>query len=199
MLTDARIKQKEKLNNDKGAGITPKKIPKHVEDGEDDCGDDFSGLGKDAALLQQDVRPEEDTDSDDEGFWLDIYHTDYEKHADIFSIVTSLCYGKNGYQDLLELHRGNGGTEVAVSRGLSSASNLDKATTYVDLDDPKVQKVIMHFRDTCYVLVVVMEPNCRSTRPPSYPAACGKSRHRASPAYSAALVRGGTGGRTREG
>ena len=31
-----------------------------------------------------------------------------------------------------------------------------------------------------------------------YPAACGESRHRAGPACSAALVRGGTGGRTRE-
>ena len=38
--TDARIRQKERLKRDKEDGIKPKKRPKIVEEGNDDCGDD---------------------------------------------------------------------------------------------------------------------------------------------------------------
>ena len=45
--TESRIKQKERIKAEKEAGIKPRKIKKHVEDGNDDCGEDLSGLGKD--------------------------------------------------------------------------------------------------------------------------------------------------------
>ena len=100
---------------------------------------------------------------------MDLYPTDYDKYADVYSIVTSLCYGKNNYQDLIEFCGGEGGiSELAFTRGLSSAGNLDKVKTKVDLGCPKVQRVIEHFMETCYVLVAVLEMNCRSTGPRSY-------------------------------
>eukprot|EP00959_Pyramimonas_sp_CCMP1952_P353349 7402947-Pyramimonas_sp.AAC.1 len=45
--TESRIKQKEKLKAEKEAGIKPRRIKKHVEDGNDDCGAELSGLGQD--------------------------------------------------------------------------------------------------------------------------------------------------------
>eukprot|EP00959_Pyramimonas_sp_CCMP1952_P245178 5124214-Pyramimonas_sp.AAC.1 len=45
--TESRIKQKERLKAEKEAGIKPRRIKKHVEDGNDDCGDDSSGFGQD--------------------------------------------------------------------------------------------------------------------------------------------------------
>eukprot|EP00959_Pyramimonas_sp_CCMP1952_P246358 5149546-Pyramimonas_sp.AAC.1 len=38
--TESRIKQKDRLNAEKEAGIKPRRMKKHVEDGNDDCGDD---------------------------------------------------------------------------------------------------------------------------------------------------------------
>ena len=39
--TDARIKQKEKLKAENEAGIKPSQIPKKVEEGDGDCGEDL--------------------------------------------------------------------------------------------------------------------------------------------------------------
>eukprot|EP00959_Pyramimonas_sp_CCMP1952_P446950 9358413-Pyramimonas_sp.AAC.1 len=47
LTTESRIKQKERLKAEKDAGIRPRRIKKHVEDENDDCGDDLSGLGQD--------------------------------------------------------------------------------------------------------------------------------------------------------
>eukprot|EP00959_Pyramimonas_sp_CCMP1952_P182137 3808033-Pyramimonas_sp.AAC.1 len=44
---ESRIKQKDRPKAEKEAGIKPRRIKKHVEDGTDDCGDDLSGLGQD--------------------------------------------------------------------------------------------------------------------------------------------------------
>eukprot|EP00959_Pyramimonas_sp_CCMP1952_P282534 5905398-Pyramimonas_sp.AAC.1 len=38
---------KERLKAEKEAGIKPRRIKQHVEDGNDDCGDDLSRLGQD--------------------------------------------------------------------------------------------------------------------------------------------------------
>ena len=122
------------MNADKEAGLKPKKIPKHVEDGSDDCGDDLSGLGKDIALLQYDVHHEaiceSDSDDDDsETLWLDIFGKlpqETTRTANSFSIIASLCCGKKNYHDILELRGGAGGVpEVAFARGLLSAGNVD--------------------------------------------------------------------------
>eukprot|EP00959_Pyramimonas_sp_CCMP1952_P276608 5781924-Pyramimonas_sp.AAC.1 len=68
-----------------------------------------------------------------------------DAHADIYSIVATLCYGHNNCADMLELCGGEGGiSERAFSRGLSSGGNLDK-TTYVDLGDPSVQRAVDHY------------------------------------------------------
>eukprot|EP00959_Pyramimonas_sp_CCMP1952_P411411 8621069-Pyramimonas_sp.AAC.1 len=45
--TESRIKQKGRLKAEKEAGMKPRRIEKHVEDGNDDCVDDLSGLGQD--------------------------------------------------------------------------------------------------------------------------------------------------------
>eukprot|EP00959_Pyramimonas_sp_CCMP1952_P043713 913641-Pyramimonas_sp.AAC.1 len=45
--TESRIKQKGRLKIEREAGIKPRRIKKHVEDGNDNCGDDLSGLGQD--------------------------------------------------------------------------------------------------------------------------------------------------------
>ena len=55
--TEARLKQKEKQKRDKEAGIKPKKRPKVVEPGSDDCGEDLSGLGPDVAAYGADAFP----------------------------------------------------------------------------------------------------------------------------------------------
>eukprot|EP00959_Pyramimonas_sp_CCMP1952_P423116 8863216-Pyramimonas_sp.AAC.1 len=46
--TDARIKEKETHKVDKEAGIKSRKIPKVVEDGNDDCGEYLKCLGRGA-------------------------------------------------------------------------------------------------------------------------------------------------------
>eukprot|EP00959_Pyramimonas_sp_CCMP1952_P042947 898702-Pyramimonas_sp.AAC.1 len=69
---------------------------------------------------------------------------------------------------MLELCGGEGGiSELAVSRGLSSGGNLDK-TPCVDLGDPSVQRAVHHYFAVCDVLVAILQPNCRTTGPPSY-------------------------------
>ena len=69
---------------------------------------------------------------------------------------------------MLELCGGLGGiSELAFKRGLSSGGNLDKRS-YVDLGDRRVQDAVMHFIDTCFVNVVILQPNCRTTGLPSY-------------------------------
>ena len=70
--------------------------------------------------------------------------------------------------DLLELCGGLGGiSELAFKRGLSSGGNLGKRS-YVDLGDRRVQDAVMHFIDVCFVKVVILQPNCRTTGLPSY-------------------------------
>ena len=69
---------------------------------------------------------------------------------------------------MLELCGGKGGiTKVACKRGLSSGGNLDK-TCHVDLGNREVQRVVIHYLNTCTVTTVVLQPNCRTTRLPSY-------------------------------
>ena len=68
--TEARIRQKEKLKADKEKGIAPKKKKIPVEDGNDDCGDDISGLGDDVALLAQEMY---NTDSENDTTGLTSY------------------------------------------------------------------------------------------------------------------------------
>ena len=43
---DARARQQEKLKAGKRAGVKREKIPKRVEGGSGDCGDDLSDLGR---------------------------------------------------------------------------------------------------------------------------------------------------------
>eukprot|EP00959_Pyramimonas_sp_CCMP1952_P180294 3770223-Pyramimonas_sp.AAC.1 len=55
-----------------------------------------------------------------------------DTHADVYSIVATVCYGNNNCVDMLELRGGEGCmSKLAFSRGLSSGGNLDK-TTCVD-------------------------------------------------------------------
>ena len=93
---------------------------------------------------------------------------DTDEYADVFSIVPTLCYGRYNRVDMLELCGGAGGiSQLAFKRKLSSGGNLDKRAN-VDLDDPKVQEAVVHDLHTCFVNVVILQPNCRTTGPPSY-------------------------------
>eukprot|EP00959_Pyramimonas_sp_CCMP1952_P403921 8463864-Pyramimonas_sp.AAC.1 len=69
---------------------------------------------------------------------------------------------------MLELCGGIGGiSNLAFQRGLTSGGNLDKRVQ-VNLDDPEVQRCVLHYLDTCFVVTTVLQVNCRSTGPPSY-------------------------------
>ena len=142
-----------------------------MQDGDDDCGDDLSGLGKDINLLGYDFLYEEiDTtdDDDDDDLFVEIPKSVPTGEANVFSAITSLCYGRHNQVDIIELCGGTGRvSQVAFKRGLISGGNLD-LTTDCDLGDPKVQQAIDHYLDTCDVLVAIIQPNCRTTGPPSY-------------------------------
>eukprot|EP00959_Pyramimonas_sp_CCMP1952_P335919 7033884-Pyramimonas_sp.AAC.1 len=64
--TESRIKLKERLNAEKEAGIKLRRIKQHVEDGNDDCGDDLSGLGQDLMATWNTDVPVELISSDEE-------------------------------------------------------------------------------------------------------------------------------------
>ena len=166
--TEARIKQKEKLSADTEAGIKPRRVTKQIEDGNDDCGEDLKGLGCSSYYTDY---PMEDPDSsgDDEDTFLTlptVVPTD--NYASVFSIVPTLCYGRHNRVDMLELCGGTGGiSQLAFKRKLPSGGNLDKRT-HVNLDDPKVQEAVIHYLHTCFVGVVILQPNCRTTGPLSH-------------------------------
>ena len=165
---DARIKQKERLKEMKEQGLKPKKRPKVVEEGTDDCGDSLSGLGKHIEIYTADYYIE-DLDEDRNVFINIPSKLDpHDQDVDVFSAIACLCYGSNNCVDVLELCGGSGGiSKAAFKRGLVSGGNLD-LTTQVNLDDKDEQFAINHYLQTCYVLCVILQPNCRSTGPNSY-------------------------------
>ena len=170
--TEARLRQKQRLKQDKEAGIKPTKRKHVVEPGTDDCGDDLTGLGPDIALLSFDVAPEhledDDTDDDDYDCFFSIPTTITDNHTSIESAISYLCYGKYNRVDLIELCGGQGRiSTVAFRRGLESGENLDLVTG-CDLGEPATQRAINHYLDTCDVLVEVLQPNCRTTGRNSY-------------------------------
>ncbi len=100
--------------------------------------------------------------------FLQIPTTVQDGTTNVFSAITSLCYGKHNAVDLLELCGGEGRiSQVAFKRGLESGGNLDLVTN-CDLGDPATQKAINHYLDTCDVLVTVLQPNCRTVGRLSY-------------------------------
>eukprot|EP00959_Pyramimonas_sp_CCMP1952_P195377 4085609-Pyramimonas_sp.AAC.1 len=69
---------------------------------------------------------------------------------------------------MLELRGESGGIpQLVFSRGLSSAGNLD-TRSYVDLGSKDVQDAAVHYLDVCFVNIVTVQPNCRTTGLPSY-------------------------------
>ena len=77
-------------------------------------------------------------------------------------VYATATTGYNNTVDLLEICGGTGGIiKAAFRRKLSSGGNID-LTTGCNLDHPEVQKALFHYLDTCYVLVTILEPNCRS-------------------------------------
>ena len=163
--TDARVKQKERLKLMKEQGLKPKKKPKVIEPGNDDCGDDISGLGKDVILLSCDLGTDPD---EDDALFVTLPSQPQENSGSLPSLVAYLCYGRNNRVDLLELCGGEGRiSTVAFKRRLTSGGNLDLVTG-CDLGDPKTQTAINHYLRTCHVMVVILQPNCRSTGRNSY-------------------------------
>ena len=159
--TEARIRQKAYLKDLKEKGLKPKKRKTEIEFGNDDCGDDISGLGPDITLLGYDTYIEPIDSSDDEDMFYFI-PMPQDNTTNVFTAIAHLCYGRDRYVDILELCGGKGKiSNVAFRRGLSSGGNLDLVTG-CDLGLPEVQKAVKHYVMTCYVLVVVLQPSCRS-------------------------------------
>ena len=168
--TDARLRQKQRLMKLKEAGLKPKKKLKITEPGNDDCGDDISGLGPDAIMLSCDVMCEVIDSSDDEDLFVTVPITIQDPGTNIYSAVAYICYGKYNYVDLLELCGGAGRiSQVAFRRGLVSGGNLDLVTG-CDLGDPTTQTAINHYLDTCHVLVTILQPEVDLP----HPQYCGK-------------------------
>ena len=157
--TEGRIKQKARLAELKEKGLAPKKKKIYTEAGDDDCGEDITGLGSDAILLMHDVYPEDYESSDgDSDLFLSIPVTPTNRDTTVLSAVATLCWGDNNEADLLELCGGEGRiSTVAFQRGLKSGGNLD-LTTWCDLGDPTTQRAVMHYLDKCDVLVTVLQP-----------------------------------------
>ena len=111
------------------------------------------------------MQPPTDDSSDDEDkadAFMDVSHHISDGNGDVFSIIAELCYGHNNTVDLFELCGGTAGiSKAAFKRSLSSGGNLD-LTTGCDLGNPSVQQAVLHYLDTCYVLVTVVQPNCRT-------------------------------------
>ena len=140
----------------KELGLKPKKRQKVIELGRDDCGDDISGLGKDIVLLTHDVIREDIDSSDDDFTFITIPLSIRDSHTNVYSAVAHLCYGKHNAVDLLELCGGAARiSKVAFKRELVSGGNLDLVTE-CDLGDPRVQKAVNHYVETCHVLVTVL-------------------------------------------
>jgi len=160
--TEGRLRQKERLMKLKEQGLKPPKKKFVTEPGTDDCGDDISGLGKDVVLLSSDVLFEDIESSEDEYGYEIVPLTIRESTTNVYSAIAHLCYGKYNNVDLLELCGGAGRiSQVAFRRGLRSGGNLDLVTG-CDLGDPTTQKAINHYLRTCYVMVTILQPNCRS-------------------------------------
>ena len=80
----------------------------------------------------------------------------------LFNVIASLCYGKHNTADLRELCGGTAGiSKAAFRRGLSFGGYLGLVTG-CDRGHPEVQSAVIHYLDTCYMLVVIVQPNCRS-------------------------------------
>ena len=60
----------ERLKKMKEAGLKPKQKPKVIEPGNDDCGDDLTGLGKDIYLLGHDAWCENWSDTEEDDIFL---------------------------------------------------------------------------------------------------------------------------------
>ena len=104
---------------------------------------------------------ESDSDSHDDIF-VQIPETIPDGTGEIFSAISSLCYGQHNSVDLLELCGGTAGiSKAAFRRGLSSGGNIG-LTTGCNLDHLEVQHPVLHYLDTCYVLVVILQANCRT-------------------------------------
>ena len=138
--TDARIKQKERLKAMKEQGLKPKKKRIYVEPGDDDCGEDLSGLGKDIQMFMLDVYCEDIDESDQDESFTPIPHGQ-DQHE-----ITYLT--KHGSRiDILELCGGTGRiSEVAFRKGLTSGGNLD-LTTGCDLGDAQTQLSLIHISE----------------------------------------------------
>eukprot|EP00959_Pyramimonas_sp_CCMP1952_P401587 8414466-Pyramimonas_sp.AAC.1 len=87
------LNKKNQQKADKKAGIKPRKIPEMVEEGNDDCGDDFKGLGCSANCTDVPLVSDTDSSGEEETFIALPAGQPAESHADVFSIIPTLCYG----------------------------------------------------------------------------------------------------------
>eukprot|EP00959_Pyramimonas_sp_CCMP1952_P454130 9469413-Pyramimonas_sp.AAC.1 len=127
--TDARVKQKEKHNADKEAGIKPRKMPKIVEEGSDDCGDDLTGLGRSAHYT--DAPLDSDTESEAEGTFIAMpAGLLAEFYADVFSITPTFAMEDTtrlacwNYVEEAEVYRSWDSAEVCPQGGTQTNAHL---------------------------------------------------------------------------
>eukprot|EP00959_Pyramimonas_sp_CCMP1952_P139560 2920690-Pyramimonas_sp.AAC.2 len=58
-------------------------------------------------------------------------------------------------------------SQFALSRSLSPGGSLDRRY-YVDFGNKEVLNAVMHYLDVCFVNVVILQPNCRTSGLPFY-------------------------------
>ena len=162
--TEARVRAKVRLKSMKEAGIKPNKKIKYIEPGNDDCGEDLSGLGSDIFALSCDVILENVDSSDDDDFHIAVPIQINDSETKFHSITTYLCFGTCDAVDILEICGGEEAriSQVGFKRGLSSGGNID-LTTECDLNNPATRDAVLRYLTKCYVMVAILQPNCRTT------------------------------------
>eukprot|EP00959_Pyramimonas_sp_CCMP1952_P175137 3659898-Pyramimonas_sp.AAC.1 len=88
-LGDSQVIQDIKIQDQ------PIKIPKVVEYGNDDCGDDFKGLGCSAHCTDAPLDSDAESDGEEETFITAFAGLPAGTCADVFSIIPTLCYGRH--------------------------------------------------------------------------------------------------------
>jgi len=168
--TEGRVKQKKRLAEMKEKGEKVKKRKIYTEPGNDDCGEDITSLGKDLAYYSYD-QFQSDSDTDEDLHHEIPFKIAKEMHdgtTNVFSAVATLCCGRKGHVDLIELCGGEARiSQVAFKRSLISGGNLDLVTG-CDLGDPTTQRAVNHYLANCNVMVAILQPNCRTTGRNSY-------------------------------
>ena len=141
--------KKQRHKDFKEKGLKPGKRTKEVEPGNDDCGDDLTGLGN-VQMYWSDVCNEDiDTDDDADTYWETPTEPTDTNTPTLYNSCT-LRYSSDMYADLLEL-RTNDNTisELAFRNELVSGGTASPHTTQ-PTNSTHIQNPVTRYLDTCF-------------------------------------------------